>query len=114
MALPNIYHLFNNEFLKIAAAPSILFAAHSGALEPKNREKSKSQVLLKPRPSLNAFWKGLDEIFQMKPLLTKSAVSESSLKACFYFAILQDAWFFVNICTIKPVNGRFRENVVLF
>ena len=28
---------------------------------------------------MNAFWKGLDESFQMKTLPTKSAVSESSL-----------------------------------
>ena len=57
----------------------LMWPVTSGALEPKNREKSKSQVLLKPRPSLNAFWKGLDEIFQMKLFPSKSAVSECSL-----------------------------------
>ena len=56
-------------------------SGHSGALEPKNRQNSKSQVLLKPCPSMNAFWKGLNESFQMKSLPTKSAVFESSLKA---------------------------------
>ena len=88
---------------------SVVKTTLMGSTAPKWGTKS----AVKPRPSLNAFWKVLDEIFQMKPLLTKSAVSESSLKACFYFAILRDSWLFVNICTIKPVNGRFRENVIL-
>ena len=94
----------------------VIFTDHRtvGLSSQKTVKNQNLRFYFKPRPTMNAFWKGLDESFQMKPLPTKSAVSESSLKACFYFSILQDAWFFVNICTIKPVNGRFRENVVLF